>query len=433
MKKHTHINHFTQLKLTKNFIFLPESQAKSPVEETKTPTSAVDGEATKAVVSAPNKVTAVAPSKVAPNQVERMDIDGQTTDSKEINSSNTKETSTKNVNDGVRTADSSKVDSQTTEAKSSDNIKPTANPTTHVLKDEVKTVVTPVKSNSATPTVKTPVTKSLTVSSNGSPQSVVTPARTTAAVGKTATKLVNIAPRPAASSIQVKNTPVQTVTLVTSSGIKSTSPLVKVVQNGIKAANSSGVTPVITKTVIKKELPLFKLGMEKSYEQYINQFSTNQLAKNKQQAQEERDRRRGISTKFNLAEYNYTGSMIGNLERILLTLRCSIVTLETSVPTAFMHPVWPFQRSTWVKAVHLCKTAPEFASVLTFFESFVKPVVMRNVWNDAVGHLEFFRNLTESKTTSTKKPVKDEEEELKNIELIGKLWPFMILCYFARC
>ena len=385
-----------------------------------------------------------------------MDIDTKTTDITENKSGNSKEDSTANVTDVVKTVDSSKSDSQTTEAKNSNNIKPTASAATEA-KTVVTAVVIPVKANSVTTTVRTPVTKSLTVSSNGSPQSVVTPARNTTAPGKTNTKLVNIAPRPLAvhtSGIQVKNTPVQTVTLVTSTGIKSTSPLVKatassqVVQNriktpgvltsnvvsynGIGTTSSSGVTTVINRSMniksqeVKKEQPLFKLGMEKSYEQYINQFSTNQLAKNKQQAHEERDRRRGISTKFNLAEYNYTGSIIGNLERILLTLRCSIVTLETSIPTAFMHPMWPVQRSTWVKAVHLSKTAPEFASVLAFFESFVKPVVMRNVWNDAVGHLEFFRNLTESKTPASKKPVKDEEEELKNIELIGTLWPLVM-------
>ena len=384
-----------------------------------------------------------------------MDIDTKTTDITENKSGNSKEDSTA-VTDVVKTVDSSKSDSQTTEAKNSNNIKPTASAATEA-KTVVTVVVTPVKANSVTTTVRTPVTKSLTVSSNGSPQSVVTPARNTTAPGKTNTKLVNIAPRPLAaqtSGIQVKNTPVQTVTLVTSTGIKSTSPLVKatassqVVQNriktpgvltsnvvsynGIGTTSSSGVTTVMNRSMniksqeVKKEQPLFKLGMEKSYEQYINQFSTNQLAKNKQQAHEERDRRRGISTKFNLAEYNYTGSIIGNLERILLTLRCSIVTLETSIPTAFMHPMWPVQRSTWVKAVHLSKTAPEFASVLAFFESFVKPVVMRNVWNDAVGHLEFFRNLTESKTPASKKPVKDEEEELKNIELIGTLWPLVM-------
>ena len=385
-----------------------------------------------------------------------MDIDTKTTDITENKSDNLKKDSTANVTDVVKTVDSSKSDSQTTEAKNSNNIKPTASAATEA-KTVATAVVTPVKANSVTTTVRTPVTKSLTVSSNGSPQSVVTPARNTTTPGKTNTKLVNIAPRPLAvqtSGIQVKNTPVQTVTLVTSTGIKSTSPLVKataspqVVQNriktpgvltsnvvsynGIGTTSSSGVTTVMNRSMniksqeVKKEQPLFKLGMEKSYEQYINQFSTNQLAKNKQQAHEERDRRRGISTKFNLAEYNYTGSIIGNLERILLTLRCSIVTLETSIPTAFMHPMWPVQRSTWVKAVHLSKTAPEFASVLSFFESFVKPVVMRNVWNDAVGHLEFFRNLTESKTPASKKPVKDEEEELKNIELIGTLWSLVM-------
>ncbi|XP_046856305.1 nucleosome-remodeling factor subunit BPTF-like isoform X2 [Xenia sp. Carnegie-2017] len=198
--------------------------------------------------------------------------------------------------------------------------------------------------------------------------------------------------------------------------------------NKVSSASSSTVATPLTrsnpvKPDIKKDPPLFKLGMEKSYERYMNQYTTNVLAKNKQQSHEERDRKRGISTKFSLSEYlsdyNYTGAIIGTLERVLFTLRCTIVAFESSIPTAFMHPMWPLQRSTWVKAVHISKTVVEFASVLAFFESFIKPVVMRSVCNDALGHLEFFRNLSEPKTAIVKKAVRDEDDEQKHLELVA--------------
>ena len=299
---------------------------------------------------------------------------------------------------------------------------------------------TPVKTNSENLKSKTSV-----VSSN---QTAATPA-----VSSTASKC-DTPENSKSGTVQTttKTSHVQTVTLIGST--KPTTPgsttvksqansvpnqtSVKIVgHNGLPTTkgNASSVTVGMNKSVgikiqeTKKERPLFKLGMEKTFEQYVNQFSTNILAKNKQQAQEERDRRRGISTKFNLAEYTYAGSIIGGLERILLTLRCSIVALESSIPTAFMHPMWPVQRSTWVKAVHICRTAAEFASVLTFFESFIKPVVMRSVCNDAVGHLEFFRNLTESKAGALKKPVKEEEDDVKKIELIGKGFCLVFFSY----
>ena len=429
------------------YLFL-ESQAKSSVEETPTTV----GESKKALKTEPSKVTADTPAKVASNAIEGMDVDAQATDSTENKSGDiqSKVASTKNTDVQAVTTDTSKVGPQTTEGKN-DTI-PKNTPAKPVSNAGAKTVNTPVKANSVTTHVGSPATKVTAVSSKQSLQSVVTPVQNTTASGNAKIVNTSIDTKPQVvqtSSTQVKNTPIQTVTIVSNAKTKSASPVVKsvssakvvqnqvkipgvlspsvVAYNGVATVSASSVTSVMNKSMTlktseaKKELPLFKLGMEKSYEQYVNQFSTNQLAKNKQHAQEERDRRRGISTKFNLAEYNYTGSIIGNLERILLTLRCSIVTLETSIPTAFMHPMWPVQRSTWVKAVHMSKTAPEFASVLSFFEGFVKPVVMRNVWSDAVGHLEFFRNLTESKTAPSKKTVKEEEEEIKNIESIGKL------------
>ena len=409
-----------------------ESQTKSAVEETKTKTTASAEESKNVITAKSSQVTPGTPTKETPDAVEKMDIDSGTTESEpsKIQSRNTSTENTSNV------PKSSKVEQQTVKETNGSILA-----AKDVAKTAVEAVGTSVKTNLAN-AAATPVTKVVTVSSSEDTQSTSVQ-NTTPAVGNT--KLVSAAVGiKSQSNVLVKNSPVQTVTLVSGAKAKSASPLVKsaasprVVPNQVKmpgvslstnavAYNGLSSVTTVNKSIGlkteegKKEPPLFKLGMEKSYEQYVNQFSTNQLAKNKQHAQEERDRRRGISTKFNLAEYNYTGSLIGNLERILLTLRCSIVTLETSIPTAFMHPMWPVQRSTWVKAVHMSKTAPEFASVLSFFEGFIKPVVMRGVWNDAVGHLEFFRNLTESKTAGTKKTVKDEEEEHRNIELIGKL------------
>lgn len=45
---------------------------------------------------------------------------------------------------------------------------------------------------------------------------------------------------------------------------------------------------------------MFKLGMENSYKNWVNQYSVNTLALNKFQLQEDRDRKRHMSHKFSL-------------------------------------------------------------------------------------------------------------------------------------
>lgn len=305
--------------------------------------------------------------------------------------------------------------------------------------NQPKPVTTPNQPKPVTTTTVSLAAKRTSVTSKNCPTLLITSSEDMKLSGNTKALAGTKSPPSVlqSSSMQEKKTPLQTPTIVSSDKTKSESPVIKsvtsqsqvripgVLSGSVVSNATNGVAAVVNRSTVgntssaRKDLPLFKLGMEKSYEQYVNQFSTNLLAKNKQHAQEERERRRGITTKFNLAEYNYHGSIVGDLEKILLTLRCSIVSLETSIPTAFMHPMWPVQRSTWVKAVHMSKTAAEFASVLSFFEGFVKPVVMRSVWRDAVGHLEFFRNLTESKV-QPKKPVREEEEDIKHVELIGK-------------
>lgn len=62
---------------------------------------------------------------------------------------------------------------------------------------------------------------------------------------------------------------------------------------------------------------LFKLGMEGSYKNYINQYSSNNIALNKFQKSEERDKKRHMSYKFSLtpaAEFKWPGNIYSMLE-----------------------------------------------------------------------------------------------------------------------
>lgn len=159
--------------------------------------------------------------------------------------------------------------------------------------------------------------------------------------------------------------------------------------------------------------PFFRLGMEDNFSGYVNHFATDPLALNRQQHLENKERRRAVSNKFSVFhEFKLSGEIFGPKDVILTTLRCSIVNLENNIPAAFMHPVWPIQRSTWVRAVHLATTPVEFAAALCFLEGFIKPVCFLPVWNDSLGHTELHRAIVETKAEKKKREHKEEEEDV---------------------
>lgn len=65
---------------------------------------------------------------------------------------------------------------------------------------------------------------------------------------------------------------------------------------------------------------LFKLGNENSFKSYVNQYTSNPLALNKPQRNEERDKKRYISHKFSLSsgqEFKWVGLLNGNIKKKL--------------------------------------------------------------------------------------------------------------------
>lgn len=142
-----------------------------------------------------------------------------------------------------------------------------------------------------------------------------------------------------------------------------------------------------------KEIGTISLsGMEGGYKSYQNQYSTNPLALNKHQHNEERDKRRHLSHKFSLtqaSEFKWNGSVYGNRAITMATLRLSIVQLENNIPAAFLHPNWSIHRSNWQKAVHMCQSPQDFALALAILEACMKPVIFNPVWHESLGEIQF--------------------------------------------
>ncbi|XP_053712587.1 nucleosome-remodeling factor subunit BPTF-like isoform X1 [Synchiropus splendidus] len=161
----------------------------------------------------------------------------------------------------------------------------------------------------------------------------------------------------------------------------------------------------------------FKLGQEGKYRVYHNQYSSNTLALNKHQHREDHDKRRHLSHKFCMTpagEFKWNGSIYGSQVLTISTLRLTIIQLENNVPAPFMHPNWASHRANWIKAVHMCSKAQEFALALAILECAIKPVAMLPVWKDSLGHTRL--NRMTSMEREEKEKVKKREKKLEDEE-----------------
>jgi nucleosome-remodeling factor subunit BPTF len=171
---------------------------------------------------------------------------------------------------------------------------------------------------------------------------------------------------------------------------------------------------------------LFKLGMENTFKSYVNQFTTNVIALNKPQRNEERDKKRHLSHKFSLtaaSEFKWAGALSGNRPILLNTLRQTFLQLEQSIQSAYMHPNWQLLRKHWLSVVGGCQQPKDFARALIVLQACIKPVVFANVWHEQLGHIKLARitavEREERKKIEKREKKEREEEEERNRMLIS--------------
>ncbi|XP_015116667.1 nucleosome-remodeling factor subunit NURF301 isoform X2 [Diachasma alloeum] len=162
---------------------------------------------------------------------------------------------------------------------------------------------------------------------------------------------------------------------------------------------------------------LFKLGMDNNFKSYVNQYSTNTVALNKSQRNEERDKKRHLSHKFSLtqaSEFKWVGSLTGARALLVSTIRQTILQLESNIQAPFMHPNWPLLRKPWTTAVGACVNPRDFARALIVLQACIKSCVFANVWHDQLGHVKLQRVTAverEEKKRLDKKEKKEKEDE----------------------
>lgn len=172
---------------------------------------------------------------------------------------------------------------------------------------------------------------------------------------------------------------------------------------------------------------LFKLGMDNTFKSYANQYSTNPIALNKAQRNEERDKKRHLSHKFSLtpvSEFRWVGSLTGNRGLLVNTLRQTILQLESNIQAPFMHTNWPLLRKPWTTAVSTCVNPRDFARALIVLQACIKSVVYGSVWHDQLGHVKLQR-VTALEREEKKRQDKKEKKEKEDEEERNRLFNFV--------
>ena len=164
----------------------------------------------------------------------------------------------------------------------------------------------------------------------------------------------------------------------------------------------------------------FKLGMENAHKEYFNQFTTNPLALNKPQKNEERDKKRHLSHKFSLTEasaFKWGGLLNGTQNSLIAVFKQTLLTFESSITTTFMHCNWTKLRKAWINAVAAATTPHDFMNVLMTLQSCFKNVIYANVWHEQLGHIHLYRitsNEREERKKIEKREKREESEEERN-------------------
>uniref|UniRef100_A0A3Q3JKA1 Bromodomain PHD finger transcription factor n=1 Tax=Monopterus albus TaxID=43700 RepID=A0A3Q3JKA1_MONAL len=230
-----------------------------------------------------------------------------------------------------------------------------------------------------------------------------------------ATRMVTRLRNPDSKLSQLKNQQVAAAVHEANKGFKEGKEVLVVnAQGDITRVSTRSSKEVVMKGTLSQ---YFKLGQEGKYRVYHNQYSSNALALNKHQHREDHDKRRHLSHKFCMTtagEFKWNGSIYGSKVLTISTLRLTIIQLENNVPAPFMHPNWASHRANWIKAVHMCSKAREFALALAILECAIKPVAMLPVWKDSLGHTRL--NRMTSMEREEKEKVKKREKKLEDEE-----------------
>lgn len=136
------------------------------------------------------------------------------------------------------------------------------------------------------------------------------------------------------------------------------------------------------------------LGHDGAHRNYVNHYSSSNLALSKNQ-QLEKDIIRSLSNKFSISSINtfkWFGAIDGPLSLLTVTIKSTILKFEASLPSTFIHPCWQVRRANWIRAVNSAHKPEEYALALSQLELCIKPVLFKASWYESVGFTQLFRS-----------------------------------------
>ena len=141
-------------------------------------------------------------------------------------------------------------------------------------------------------------------------------------------------------------------------------------------------------TLFKVVVIDFHSGMEGSCFTYENHYSTNSLSLSRHLYIEEKEKRRHLSYKFSIpltGEFHWVGPTCGDEHFLTSTFKETLLQLESSLLSCFMHPDWSLRKSEWLKNVNESFDIQGLSHVLVDLQMGIKPVLFNHIWHDALG------------------------------------------------
>jgi len=133
-----------------------------------------------------------------------------------------------------------------------------------------------------------------------------------------------------------------------------------------------------------------QLGQDGTHRCYTNHYSSNPRGKF-----QDRDLMRSLNNKFCLSALNsfkWYGAIDGSSNTISMTIKTTILKLETTIPSTFIHPCWQSQRLEWIKKLNSARKGTEYGEALSKLERCIKPILFKLSWYESTGFTQLFRS-----------------------------------------
>ncbi|CAD5210998.1 unnamed protein product [Bursaphelenchus okinawaensis] len=166
------------------------------------------------------------------------------------------------------------------------------------------------------------------------------------------------------------------------------------------------------------------------YREYINEYTTNELAKSSKQRNKEKDKRRYMSQRFSLMdEYEFVWSCPKNKDIYMnecytgRNLQQSLLKFMDSLPDELYHRMWRAEKSIFMERMNKNysnqpKDAEESKSMLMElrylllkFECVIRKPLFTNVWWNTLGITRLNRVTSDDKDRRTKLDLRQKKEE----------------------